>query len=125
MSATILLNGDEVYLEELVRENARLTIQHSADHQRIKALLDQVAILEADKQSLSARAEQAEENLSQTTAWVRRENELSAKLDQAIKDLHFVMADGDACQVCKNKCPMGTKDCKPLWKGLEGREEAQ
>ena len=28
---TVILNGDQVYCDELIRENARLTIQHEAD----------------------------------------------------------------------------------------------
>ncbi len=36
MSSPIaILNGDQVYLDELIRENARLTVQHEADQQRI------------------------------------------------------------------------------------------
>ena len=41
-----ILNGDQIYLDELIRENARLTIQHKADHQRILALSDLVETLE-------------------------------------------------------------------------------
>ena len=107
MSATVILNGDQVYMEELVRENARLTIQHAADHERILALSDLVKQLEQENSELSSRAE--------------REKVLASKLDQAIQDLHFVMAGGDACTKCKNKCLMGTADgCEPRWKGLDG-----
>ena len=120
MSATVILNGDQVYMEELVRENARLTIQHAADHERILALSDLVKQLEQENSELSSRAEQAEEDLGLVAAGREREKVLASKLDQAIHDLHFVMADGDACTVCKNKCLMGTADaCQPRWKGLD------
>ena len=32
MSAAVILNGDQVYLDELVRENARLTVQIGRAH---------------------------------------------------------------------------------------------
>ena len=35
---TVILNGDQVYCDELIRENARLTIQHEADRQKMEAL---------------------------------------------------------------------------------------
>ena len=120
MSATVILNGDQVYMEELVRENARLTIQHAADHERILALSDLVKQLEQENSELSSRAEQAEEDLGLVAAGLEREKVLASKLDQAIQDLHFVMAGGDACTKCKNKCLMGTADaCQPRWKGLD------
>lgn len=112
---------DQVYVDELVRENARLTIRHTADHQRILALCDQVELLEKENKILSERAEQAERDLSLAAEGMKQEKDLAAKLDQAIKDLHFVMADdGDACKVCGKKCLMGTDGvCEPRWKGLD------
>lgn len=118
MNPTILLNGDEIYLEELVRENARLTVRLESEQQHRREMEATLARLKRENEDLSTRVEQADEDLSRAVAGVSREKELSSKLEQAIKDLHFVMANGDACQVCKNKCPMGTNDCKPLWKGL-------
>lgn len=35
---TVILNGDQVYCDELIRENARLTIQHEVDHQKMEDL---------------------------------------------------------------------------------------
>ena len=35
---TVILNGDQVYCDELIRENARLTIQHEVDQQKMEAL---------------------------------------------------------------------------------------
>lgn len=110
-----VLNGDQIYLDELIRENARLTIQHEADHQRILALSDQVEMLEAEAatgQDAAERARTAENELGKADAMLRR----------AIEDLHFVMAGGDACKVCALKCTFGTGDCKPVWKGEEAEE---
>ena len=120
MSAAVILNGDQIYTEELIRENARLTIQHEADHQRILALCDQVEQLEQENGTLVSRAELAEGYLELVKDGLAREKVLASKLDQAIQDLHSVMAGGDACKVCKNKCLMGTTDtCEPRWKGLD------
>lgn len=119
MGAAVILNGDQIYTEELIRENARLTVQHEADHQRVLALCDRVEQLEQEKRTLVSRAELAEGDLSLAAAGLEREKVLAAKLDQAIRALHSVMAGGDACKVCKNKCLMGTADCKPRWKGLD------
>ena len=120
MSATVILNGDQVYTEELVRENARLTVQVEAERQHRRELEAALARLKMENEALSSRAEQAEGDLGLVAAGLEQEKVLASKLDQAIQDLHFVMADGDACTVCKNKCLMGTADgCEPRWKGLD------
>ena len=118
--SSIVMDKETIFTDELIRENARLTIQHEADHERILALLDLVKQLEQENSELSSRAEQTEGDLGLVAAGLEREKVLSSKLDQAIHGLHFVMADGDACTVCKNKCLMGTADaCAPRWKGLD------
>ena len=118
--SSIVMDKETIFTDELIRENARLTIQHEADHERILALLDLVKQLEQENSELSSRAEQTEGDLGLVAAGLEREKVLASKLDQAIHDLHFVMADGDACTVCKNKCLMGTADaCQPRWKGLD------
>lgn len=38
MSAAVILNGDQVYMEELIRENARLTVQVEAERQHQQEL---------------------------------------------------------------------------------------
>ena len=120
MSATVILNGDQVYTEELVRENARLTVQVEAERQHRRELEAALARLKMENEALSSRAEQAEGDLGLVADGLEREKVLASKLDQAVQDLHFVMADGDACTVCKNKCLMGTADaCEPRWKGLD------
>lgn len=118
--SSIVMDKEMIFTDELIRENARLTIQHEADHERILALIDLVKQLEQENSELSSRAKQAEGDLGLVAAGLEREKVLASKLDQAIHDLHFVMADGDACTVCKNKCLMGTADaCEPRWKGLD------
>ena len=111
MGTTVILNGDQIYLEELVRENARLTVQVEAERQHQRELGGKLARLKTENESLSGQAGQAAEALG-------REKVLGSKLDQAIKDLHFVMSGGDVCAVCENKCLMG-EDCRPHWNGLD------
>ena len=120
MSAAVILNGDQVYMEELIRENARLTVQVEAERQHRRELEAVVARLKLENEGLSSRAEQTEGDLGLVADGLERENVLASKLNQAIQDLHFVMAGGDACTKCKNKCLMGTADaCEPRWKGLD------
>ena len=114
--SSIVTDKETIFTDELIRENARLTIQHEADQQRILALCDQVEQLEQDGGPLVAEARErvhiAENKLGKADAMLRR----------AIEDLHFVMAGGDACKVCALKCTFGTGDCKPVWKGEEAEE---
>jgi len=118
--SSIVTDKDTVFVDELIRENARLTVQHEADHQRILALCDRVDQLERENSTLSSQVKMAEDDLKLAADGMAREKVLATKLDQAIKDLHRIMAGGDACTVCKNKCLMGTADaCEPRWKGLD------
>lgn len=39
---SIATDKDTIFVDELIRENARLTAQHEADRQRILALYDRV-----------------------------------------------------------------------------------
>ena len=119
-SPVAILNGDQVYMEELVRENARLTVQVEAERQHRQEIEAALTRLKLENETLSDQAGQAAEDLSMAQAGLEREKVLASQLDRAIKDLHFVMADGDACTVCKNKCLMGAADtCKPRWRGLD------
>lgn len=116
----IVMDKETIFTDELIRENARLTIQVEAERQHRRELEAVLARLKAENESLSSRVEQAEGDLGLVAAGLEREKVLASKLDQAIHDLHFVMADGDACTVCQNKCLMGTSDaCQPRWKGLD------
>ena len=109
-----ILNGDQVYLDELIRENARLTVQHEADLLRADQLEERLASLPStqDIRQAQERARIAEEKLGGVNAMLAR----------AIEDLHFVMAGGDTCKVCALKCTFGTGDCKPVWRGEEAEE---
>lgn len=109
--STVLLNGDQVYTEELIRENARLTVQHEVDRQKIEALEQQVADQAENIASLEVHSYARES--AQEFAYYKR------TLAQAIEDLHTVMAGGDPCKVCVKKCLMGAGDCKPVWRGEE------
>lgn len=114
-----ILNGDQVYLDELIRENARLTVQHEADllraDQLAKELEEVKAATPSAQEALEAcgRARTAEAKLAQ----------VNTMLAKAIEDLHFVMADGDGCKVCTRKCTFGTGECKPVWRGEEMEAE--
>ena len=113
--SSIVMDKETIFTDELIRENARLTIQHEADHQQILALCDHVKALEAEaeaSQDAAERARSAENVLGKADAMLRR----------AVEDLHFLMAGGDACKVCALKCTFGTGDCKPVWKGEEAEE---
>lgn len=66
MSATVILNGDQVCMEELIRGNARLTVQVWAARQHRQELEAVLVQLKAEYESLSSRVEQAE------TAWNKR-----------------------------------------------------
>ena len=53
---TVILNGDQVYCDELIRENARLTIQHEVDQQKMEALERQIEDQAANIASLEAHS---------------------------------------------------------------------
>lgn len=119
---SIVTDKETIFVDELIRENARLTVQHEADQQRILALCDRVEQLEQDEGSavkaLEAcgcaqdRARIAEVKLGQSEAMLRK----------AVADLHFVMAGGDPCKVCTVKCAFGEGTCKPMWRGEKTAE---
>lgn len=109
---TVILNGDQIYIDELIRENARLTIQHEADKialQSLEQLRDEKATLVTSEAYLRKMVFEGENSAKET----------EAKLRQAISDLHFVMAGGDPCKVCAVKCAFGEGHCKPVWQGEE------
>jgi len=96
---SIVMNKETVFVDELIRENARLTVQHEADQQKIADL----------RQMLG---EQDAQSVSETRA-------LNEMLGKAIADLHYIMAGGDACKVCTVKCAFGEGHCSPVWRGEE------
>lgn len=119
MGTAVILNGDQVYSEELIRENARLTVRLEAERQQRRELEAAIARLKQENDDLRYQVETLSKDIGGLTQDSARAEELSEKLDRAIKDLHVVMAGGDACKICKNKCRMGTDVCKPRWKYLD------
>lgn len=119
---SIVTDKDTIFVDELIRENARLTVQHEADLLRADQLvaeLDEVkAAVPSAQEALEAcdraqnRARTAEAKLAQVNAMLAR----------ALDDLHFVMAGGDPCKVCTVKCAFGTGECKPVWRGEKTAE---
>lgn len=100
------LETNRVYYSELIRENARLTVQHEADLQVINGLSDQTEQLSGELQEANARAEALDESTTMAQ---------SAFAAKAIETVHFLMGGGDPCTVCIKSCKMG-EDCKgPLW----------
>ena len=128
--SSIVTDKNTIFVDELIRENARLTVQHEADQQIIDGHKKRAAELEVlhtktvaeyedriagykeDLDGLIEAHNQAEETIPA----------LQKKLAKAIADLHFVMAGGDPCKVCTVKCAFGAGNCKPVW---HGEEESQ
>ena len=48
-------------------------------------------------------------------------NDFRRKLRVNRLEVKLVMAGGDPCDFCLNKCPMGTTKCTPEWHGSRGR----
>ena len=103
----------ETYTDELIRENARLVVQHEADRQRVELLSERAA--QADQ--LEAELTEAQSQILDLQAGANAGKNLADKLLRAVSDLHFVMAGGDPCKVCGKVCMMGTTKCEPGWKG--------
>ena len=105
---SIVTDKETIFVDELIRENARLTVQHEADRLNIETLEQQIADQAANIASLEAHSyarEDAEEH--------RR---TKATLAQAREVIHFLMKSGDPCKVCAKTCKMG-EECVPLWRG--------
>lgn len=113
---TVILNGDQVYCDELIRENARLTVQHEAD----RLMLEQMREQHIPAEEYQAKAAEACAYADKARAEAEAAN---STLRQAIADLHFVMAGGDPCKVCTVKCLMGEGNCKPAWRGEAGADQ--
>lgn len=110
--SSIVTDKDTIFVDELIRENARLTVQHEADRQHIEKLTERLEMVENEAAAQAdAVAACAEAKAQQQSA--------EAMLAKAVADLHFVMAGGDPCKVCAVKCLMGEGNCKPVWRGEE------
>lgn len=106
---TMILNGDQIFCDELIRENARLTVQHEVDQQKIEALEQQVADQAENIASLEVHS-YARENFEDLQYYKKQ-------LIKALADLRYVMAGGDPCKVCAKVCMMGEGNCQPVWRG--------
>lgn len=107
---SVVLSKDTIFVDELIRENARLVIQREADQQLIRDLRER-----ASSEELEQRL--AEALMTCDVAKVEA-NQAAAKLQKAVSALHGVMAGADPCKVCLKKCRMGDS-CVPQWVGLE------
>lgn len=105
---SIVTDKETIFVDELIRENARLTVQHEADRQIIEAQLEKLGLMET-AECAAREVVPLKKELDQT----------KAALAKAISDLHFVMAGGDPCKVCTVKCAFGEGHCKPVWQGEE------
>lgn len=102
------LKTDTVFVDTVIRECALMMIQKEADAQKI-------AELEECLSTLPPSAPTVLDNYDNRI--------LQKQLNDAIADLHFVMAGGDPCKVCSAKCTFGEKNCKPVWRGETGDNE--
>ena len=84
--SSIVMDKETIFTDELIRENARLTVQHEADLLRADQLEERLASAPSaqDIQQAVERAHIAEDKLGGVNAMLRR----------ALDDLHFVMAGG-------------------------------
>lgn len=109
VNPAVMLNGDQVYLDELIRENARLTVMQEAFRVRIAELEQQIEDQAANIANLEVHS-YARESADDLRHY-------KSLLKKAVNDLHFVMAGGDPCKVCAKKCMMGEGNCRPVWTG--------
>lgn len=102
------LKTDTVFVDTIIRECALMMIQKEADALKIEELEERLSTLPP----------------SAPTVLDNYDNRILQKqLNDAIADLHFVMAGGDPCKVCSAKCTFGEKNCKPVWRGEAGDNE--
>lgn len=111
---SIVTDKDIIFVDELIRENARLTVQHEADLLRA----DQLAAELEEAKAAVPSAQEALEACDRARTAKAKLSQVNVMLARAIDDLHFVMDGGDPCQVCTVKCAFGKGTCKPHWNGL-------
>lgn len=105
------LKTDTVFVDTIIRECALMMIQKEADAQKIAELEERLSTLPPSVANGYALVDNHENSI------------LQKQLNDAIADLHFVMAGGDPCKVCSAKCTFGEKNCKPVWRGEAGDNE--
>lgn len=119
--SSVVISKESIFMDELIRENARLTIQHEADRQIIERLEEQIQELEYRTQEAVTAASRVVGLETEANTAKAMLDATTGKLDGAIKALHFVMAGGDSCQICSRTCMMGEQDCQPEWIGEKRR----
>ena len=108
--SSIVLSKESIFYDELIRENARLTVQHEADQlviQNMASRIENLEIMENDYQEAEAIRKEA----------LLMKEELDAvktEREKAVEALTYVMGGGDACKICKKQCRFGD-DCQPIW----------
>ena len=119
---SIVTDKNTIFVDELIRENARLTVQHEADLLRADQLEAELAEVKAAVSSAQEALEACDRAQNRARTAEAKLAQVNAMLARAIDDLHFVMAGGDPCKVCTVKCAFGEGTCKPVWKGEEKAE---
>lgn len=119
---SIVTDKETIFVDELIRENARLTVQHEADLLRADQLVAELDEVKAAVSSAQEALEACDRAQNRARTAEAKLVQVNAMLARAIDDLHFVMAGGDPCKVCTVKCAFGTGECKPVWKGEEKAE---
>lgn len=109
---SIVTDKETIFVDELIRENARLTVQHEADLLMLEQMRERYTPAEEYQAKVAEACAYADKARAEADA-------ANAALRQAVADLHFVMAGGDPCKVCTVKCLMGEGNCKPVWRGEE------
>lgn len=102
---SIVTDKETIFVDELIRENARLTIRHEADQQIIVELTEKLGLMET-----------AERAAQEAVPLKKELDKTKATLAQACEVIHYLMKSGDPCKVCAKTCKMG-EECVPLWRG--------
>lgn len=120
---SIVTDKDTIFVDELIRENARLTVQHEADLLRADQLMAELEEVKAAVPSAQEALEACDRAKNRACTAEAKLAQVNAMLARAIDDLHLVMAGGDPCKVCTVKCAFGTGECKPVWRGEKAETE--
>jgi len=121
--SSIVLDKDIIFADEIIRENARLTVQHEADLLRADQLAEELEEAKAAASSAQEALEACARAQEQACTAEVKLAQVNTSLTKAIEDLHFVMAGGNACKVCTRRCTFGTGECRPIWRGEETEAE--
>lgn len=101
------LKTDVVFVDTVIRECAKLSIQHESDKLRIEALERRIADQGVEINNLQAAAAVPADDA---------ESVMQQRLTKAKCQIEWLMKGGDPCRLCANRpCKMG-EVCKPVWK---------